>query len=474
MLLCVRRHFVFLPLVFLMALHVSRPIAAASAASGGLLAHVRGDGATDEIPRHVRRSLSRTIAAYERSGLALPAAKATAGLVYPFFPQAGIQGQDLYLNNFTDLDPGPGIRDWDCTGYTYNGHRGYDSGIRSFREQAIGVPIFAALDGRVVETHDGEPDMNTAMTNVPANYVVIDHGGGYFALYWHMKRGSVAVQQNQTVTAGTQIGLTGSSGMSTAPHLHFESWKNGQWFEPAAGRCRAGASFWKAQPPVPRSFYIPDAYLAQGDIPTSSLLVLLQDNTPRASMFVAGEQRISMRLDYRNLPGGSTWRLRAIDPDGVTVVDSSGSWENPVLYRTGWGAFFIQRNFTPGVWHYRVDVNGTKAVDALLTVVSSASQIANRPPNPIIVRLLPALPATSQIMTCQVRSALLFRDPDFDIVRYRYQWTVNGRIVRTVTSAALTDVLAKGKTKTGDRVACRVTPSDDRLAGVSARAEIAP
>lgn len=468
------RRSAFVQSVFLVALLAFTPFAAGSVGSGGLSAHVRGDGPTDEIPDHVRRSLQAAILTYEQTGLALPAPKATPPLLYPFFPQAGIQGQDLFLLNFTDLDPTAGFRDWDCTGYTYDGHRGYDSGIRSFREQAIGVPIFAALDGRVVDSHDGEPDMNTVWQDVPANYVVLDHGGGYYALYWHMKRGSVAVQRNQTVTSGTQIGLTGSSGFSTGPHLHFESWKDGQWFEPAAGRCRGGASFWKSQPPVPRNFYIADAYLAKGDIPADSLLTLLLDNVPRTSTFVAGNQRISMRFDYRNLPGGSTFRLRAIHPNGSTVIDVPGSWGNQALERLGWGTFWIQANFTPGVWHMRVDFNGAKAIDAPFKVVSSASQVVNRRPNPAIVRLLPAVPATGQTMTCQVKTALLFRDPDYDIVRYRYDWTVNGKVVRSVTSAALADILAKGKSKKGDKVTCRVTPSDDRVVGASALAESEP
>jgi murein DD-endopeptidase MepM/ murein hydrolase activator NlpD len=442
---------------------------AGEAASGGLTAHVRGDQRKDEIPAQVRRSLQASIAAYEQAGLALPAPKA-AGLVYPFFPQGGIQGQDLFLLNFTDLDPTPGVRDWDCTGYTYDGHQGYDSGIRSFREQAIGVPIFAVLDGRVVDSHDGEPDMNTVWNNQPANYVVLDHGGGYYALYWHMKRGSVAVQRNQTVAAGTQIGLTGSSGISTGPHLHFESWKDGQWFEPATGRCHAGTSFWKTQPPVPRNFYVADAYLAKGMILIDSDLALLLDNVPRTSTFVAGRQRIGLRLDYHNLPGGSSWRLITLAPNGDRIIDVPGSWGNQILYRTGWGAFWIEADFTPGVWHYRLDINGTKAVDLPFTIVGNASQIVNHKPKAITVRLVPAAPVTGQIMTCQVKSPLVARDPDYDIVRYKYEWTVNKKVVRAVTSAALADVLAKGKSKSGDKVTCRVTPADDRVAGASALA----
>jgi murein DD-endopeptidase len=418
----------------------------------------------DEIPESVRRAIEATIAEYERSGRALPALKADP--VYPFYPQAGVLGQDLFILNFTDLDPGAGIRDWDCSGYTYDGHRGYDSVIRSFREQAIGVPIFAVLDGLVVDAHDGEPDQNTAWVDVPANFVILDHGGGFYALYWHMKRGSVAVRTGQTVTAGTQIGLTGSSGFSTGPHLHFESWNNRQWFEPSAGPCRSGASFWKSQPPVARDLYVADVYLARGEIAFDSNLAYLLDDVARTSTFPAGNQLISLKLDLRNLPGGSTWRLRVLDPRGATVVDESGSWGNSVLFQWAYGVFWSQRNFTPGRWRFLVDVNDARAVDVPFTV--TASRAVNRRPNPVKARLLPAAPVTGEVMTCQVQTSLVFEDPDYDLVRYKYVWKVNNRVVRTVTSAALSDVLAKGKARKGDRVICSVTPSDGRANGPAA------
>lgn len=435
--------------------------------TGGILGAGDFDSQPDEIPGYMRKAIEKAIARYEREGLALPVPKDTP-LIYPFFPQAGIFGQDLFMNNYADLDPSSGIVDWDCTDYTYNGHRGHDSGIRSFREQAIGVPIFAALDGRVVDSHDGEFDMNTEFSDAPANYVVLDHGGGYYALYWHMKRGSVAVKPNQTVSAGTQIGLTGSSGFSTGPHLHFESLKDEKWFEPFAGPCRSGASSWKSQLPVTRNFYVGDTYLSPAQIPNDSWLAVLQDSAPRASTFVAGPRSVYMRLDFHNLTIGSNWRLRLVSPANVTTIDIPGVWGNPIHWRVAWGTFVASGNFTPGQWRMLLDINGKTAVNAPFTIVPNASQVKNRPPKAIKARLLPTAPVTGQIMTCSVQTSLLFEDPDYDLIRYKYIWKVNGRAVRTVTSAALTDILAKGKTKKGDKVTCSVTPSDGRASGPTA------
>lgn len=134
---------------------------------------------------------------------------------YPFFPQAGNLYDDLFSANFVDLDNTAGIRDWDCTDWTYDGHQGNDVTIHSFGEQDLGVPIFAALDGTVVSMHDGEFDKQTAFTGAPANYVVLYHGGTHYTWYYHFRKDSITVAVNQQVKAGTALGMTGSSGYST-------------------------------------------------------------------------------------------------------------------------------------------------------------------------------------------------------------------------------------------------------------------
>lgn len=174
-------------------------------------------------------------------------------------------GRDLFLENFADLDRSATlIRDWDCSDFTYDGHQGHDSRIRSFREQIIGVPVFAAHDGVVIASENDQPDMNIdADLGTHDNYALIDHGGGYEVWYSHLKRGSVNVRPGQVVAAGQQIGLTASSGPSNWPHLHLETQLNGQWIEPSAGPCRTGDSLWVAQPPVVRELYVADFYLTK-------------------------------------------------------------------------------------------------------------------------------------------------------------------------------------------------------------------
>jgi murein DD-endopeptidase MepM/ murein hydrolase activator NlpD len=80
-----------------------------------------------------------------------------------------------------------------------------------------GTKIYATGDGVIKKVKRARWGYGT--------HVVIDHGYGYTTLYGHMSRASV--KQGQRVKRGQQIGLVGSTGKSTGPHLHYEVAKNG-------------------------------------------------------------------------------------------------------------------------------------------------------------------------------------------------------------------------------------------------------
>jgi len=84
-------------------------------------------------------------------------------------------------------------------------HNGYDLSCPQ------GTPIYAAGDG-VVEF--------AGWNKGYGNLTRIDHGGGLSTRYGHQSK--LQVKTGQRVKAGQLIGLVGSTGMSTGPHLHFE------------------------------------------------------------------------------------------------------------------------------------------------------------------------------------------------------------------------------------------------------------
>jgi len=91
----------------------------------------------------------------------------------------------------------------------------------------FGVPVYAAADGTVVEATDGLPEQvpgapqGVTVETLPGNHVVVDMGNGNFALYAHLKTGTVAVKAGDHVKTGDVLGHLGNTGNSSAPHLHF-------------------------------------------------------------------------------------------------------------------------------------------------------------------------------------------------------------------------------------------------------------
>ena len=83
-----------------------------------------------------------------------------------------------------------------------------------------GTPIIASAEGTVVTAISGCRVGDSSCGGGYGNYVIIGHSNGDFTLYAHMKETKVSV--GQTVQQGQVIGLLGTTGSSTGPHLHFE------------------------------------------------------------------------------------------------------------------------------------------------------------------------------------------------------------------------------------------------------------
>ncbi len=86
------------------------------------------------------------------------------------------------------------------------------------------------------------------------NVVVLRHprGVAFATRYDHLKKGSIEVRPGQTVKKGQVLGLAGSAGHSTGPHLHFEVWGKTYYdpVDPWAGACspKGHKSLWDEQP----------------------------------------------------------------------------------------------------------------------------------------------------------------------------------------------------------------------------------
>jgi len=397
-------------------------------------------------------------------------AGAAAQPLFPFFPQGGTPYRDVIDSNYVDLDPAtPGILDYVCAGNTYDFHAGIDRVIRTFTEQSIGVPVFAALDGVVIDAVDGEFDMNTSGAATAGNYLIIDHGLGFESWYFHLKNGSVLPAIGDFVKAGEQIGLTASSGNSTWPHLHFETRFLGSIFEPFAGPCRAGDSGWENQTPFVGSMYLIDFGISN----QNPVGVTQFPTRPHAdSQIATTDPNLYFWFLMGNLQANTTWRVVYMRPNGTTSLDSGTlPFNNPNGLRFGWTFFNYQTNFipdlttTPGTWHVDLYLGGQLMVHAPFEVVTSIDPGFNRPPQPISAAFDPVSPSADDVIFCRVTAPILIADLDYDVVRFHYVWKINGGTVRDITSAGHADALPRNMAQAGDTVSVTVTANDGTVDG---------
>ena len=130
---------------------------------------------------------------------------------------------------------------WPCPGYytlssmfRENRTSYFHGGIDIAGGGIMGSPVLAADAGTVVGVFTGCPHNwgkeKCCACGSYGNYVWIDHGNGKETIYGHLT--SAGVQPGDTVKKGQVIGLVGSTGNSTGPHLHFECRVNGEKYDP--------------------------------------------------------------------------------------------------------------------------------------------------------------------------------------------------------------------------------------------------
>lgn len=171
----------------------------------------------------------------------------------------------FYIGNFADLDHDEYERlDWQCNtaffddyyfggAKNYDGHNGADIVPYPFPWQMMddeSVDIIAAADGQVIHMYEGntvdrncdEPhEFNYEPFNggYYGNFIALLHDDMSITVYAHMKTGTVAnLEVDDYVVAGQYLGKMGSSGNSSAPHIHFEfrptegSQYDEPWYDP--------------------------------------------------------------------------------------------------------------------------------------------------------------------------------------------------------------------------------------------------
>lgn len=238
---------------------------------------------------------------------------------------------DVAVSAYFDHD---GV-DWACGERVTPDHAGTDLALPGgFAQMDEGVAVVAAAPGFVVLVVDGIDDRCSSGDcgqDAGGNRVLLRHLDGTSTLYAHLRLGSVAVEPDTFVEAGTFLGEVGSSGWSTGPHLHFELQDSlGRAVDPFAGPCGGGSSAWADQ----------GAYLELpgggcGGYAITPLVV----GTRQCGLPDCAELLRQGEMDGRaDLFVGETLLLRLAAEEGCPAVDSlEVRWENAFGFAGGEG-----------------------------------------------------------------------------------------------------------------------------------------
>lgn len=98
------------------------------------------------------------------------------------------------------------------------------------KKRHTGMDFACHVGNHVYATADGVVESVSSGSYGYGKFIVVDHGFGYKTRYAHLS--SIGVEEGMTVRRGTLIGLSGNSGRSSGPHLHYEVMYMGRYMNP--------------------------------------------------------------------------------------------------------------------------------------------------------------------------------------------------------------------------------------------------
>jgi len=169
------------------------------------------------VAEETARVKAAKAAAKKRAAAAAAAKKSSKGTSNATASFSGSGGPLLMPVGSARISSGFGRRTHPVTGEVGKMHTGVDFAVGQ------GTSVHAAEAGTVIlaEWYSGY-----------GNAVIVDHGGGMWTLYGHLRNGGTNVKVGDRVSKGEKIAESGSTGQSTGPHLHFEVRINGSRVDP--------------------------------------------------------------------------------------------------------------------------------------------------------------------------------------------------------------------------------------------------
>ncbi len=272
---------------------------------------------TEEVKAEIALEVDANIANLKKQGkLSIKKLSLAApSFIWPVRKSATTEFNDVWgISNFVDLDGTAGLKDYNCDTRTYNSHQGtdiYSWPFAWYQQENNLAEVVAAAPGTIYYKHDGEFDKNCVNnTSLQWNAVYVRHIDNSYAWYGHLKTGSLTSKNvGDIVVAGEYLGVVGSSGNSSGPHLHFEVYdSSNNLVDPFNGSCNSVTSWWQEQP----DYYEPNinAVLTHNAAPNFNNPCPQVENTNLADKFLPNTNvYLAVYLKDQLANTSANWRL---------------------------------------------------------------------------------------------------------------------------------------------------------------------
>ena len=394
----------FFFLLIVLVLHLS--LFAQPPAGGGGIEYVQDFPClTDEQREQIQAQLQENIRILQEQGI-LPRQYSPQSVLFefPLAPAPELTDYGFHgISNFVDHDPAYpnhiqdyfcGVRSYDLpSGYNHQGTDFFTTPFPWYKMDYDLVYVVAAAPGVIIHKQDGYYDRNCGFTGAPWNAVYVQHADGSVAWYGHMKNGSLTPKGvGDGVALGEYLGVVGSSGNSTGPHLHFEVYDQfNNLIDPYQGSCNSmnSDSWWIDQKP-----YYDSAINA---LMTHSAAPVLpscpqQEILNKQDHFMPGET-VYTAAYYRDQLNTQVSTYYLIAPDSSVFSTWTHSSDAPHYAWSYWYWYwFFPIGIDEGVWTFKVEYEnktyvhhftvGATGVEEQEPVVPVTTELYQNYPNP--------------------------------------------------------------------------------------------
>jgi len=322
---------------------------------------------SDEERQITKSRIKKTIKDMRRDGLFdrvfSPSARmAPPPLQWPLRQANGFNDPGYYaISNYVDLDPTVNnVLDYNGLNQTYDGHNGIDIRVWPYWWKKMAdshVEVVAAADGIIVLKQDGFADNNCTCSG-SWNAVFLAHADGSVTWYGHLKQNSTTAKDSgDVVVVGEYLGIVGSSGCSTNPHLHLECYdENGNLVEPFAGPSNTTitSSWWASQLPYYDSGI--NKISTHSTAPTTPACPGLE--VPNEKNYFDPGDPVTFSISIRHSITSDSAKLEVFEPNGTqsNILDLTYIRAGTFFLRSAqpfWNATFAN-NAPLGKWRFKV------------------------------------------------------------------------------------------------------------------------